>query len=155
MRGAIRRGTPRGRGMQPGPAVSASTEPARPRSRAELRRFGLTVGIAFGALAAIFWWRGHAPPATVLALLGVGLVGGGLAAPSALRPVERGWMTLARAISRITTPIVMTLLYFGVLLPTGLLRRALGGDPLRHDPDEQGYWADRGERRRSDLRRQF
>ena len=43
-----------------------------------------------------------------------------------LGPVQRAWMGLAHAISKVTTPIFMGVVYFLVLTPIGLLRRALG-----------------------------
>ncbi len=124
-------------------------------TRTELRKFGLTVGLAFCVLAAIARWRGHAPASAVLAALGVALITGGLAAPAALAPVERAWMGMAHAISKVTTPIFMGIVYFVVLTPVGLLRRALGKNPLRHRAREDSYWVDRGSEPASDLKRQF
>ena len=42
-------------------------------------------------------------------------------------------------------PLVMALIYFAVVTPTGLVMRALGKDPLRlkYDPDAQSYWIHR------------
>ena len=89
------------------------------------------------------------------AALGVALITGGLAAPAALAPVERAWMGMAHAISKVTTPIFMGIVYFVVLTPVGLLRRALGKNPLRHRAREDSYWVDRGSEPASDLKRQF
>ena len=41
-------------------------------------------------------------------------------------------MALAHAISKVTTPIVMGVMYFVVLTPVGVLRRGFGGNPLVH-----------------------
>jgi hypothetical protein len=121
------------------------------------RRFGLTVGGAFLVFAAIAWWRGHPTASMVLATLGGVLTLAGLAIPTYLGPVERAWMALAHAISKVTTPIVMGVMYLGVLLPVGVLRRGLGGNPLVHAPVEQGFWRPRpaGSRRSKSMRRQF
>ena len=130
----------------------------RPRlTAAEGRRFGLTVGLAFLALAGILWWRGHATTATVLATLGGTLVVAGLLIPTLLGPVEGAWMALAHAISRVTTPIVMGLMYAVVITPVGALRRAFGGNPLEHASADGSYWRTRpeGKRRSNSLSRQF
>lgn len=132
---------------------SDSSEPRF--SAADGRKFGFTVGIAFLVLAGILAWRGHAPVAAAFAGLGVLLLAGGVAIPSHLGPVYRTWMAGARAISRVTTPLVLGLVYFLVLTPTGLLRRVLGGDPLRHPESGNSYWAHRQDDGRSDLERQF
>lgn len=123
--------------------------------RAELRKFGLTVGLALGVLAGIAGWRGHVTVAAILGSLGGLLIAGGLVAPGVLGPVERAWMGLARAISKVTTPIFLGIVYFVVLMPVGLLRRTLGGHPLRHPSRGDGFWHDRGEAPPSDLERQF
>lgn len=134
----------------------AARIPARLTTR-EGRRFGGTVGGAFLLLAAISWWRGHAVPATVCGSLGGLLVLAGLVVPTHLGGVERGWMRLAHAISRVTTPVVMGIIYFVVLTPIGLLRRHLGRNPLVHTEEAQGFWRHRpAEARRSQsMDRQF
>jgi hypothetical protein len=124
---------------------------------AQGRRFGLTVGGAFLALALLAWWRGHPTLATILGAPGGALALAGLVIPSYLGPVERGWMKLALAISRVTTPIVMGVMYLGVLYPVGVVRRTLGSNPLVHPLVEQSFWRSRpaGARRSASMRRQF
>ena len=122
---------------------------------AEGRRFGLTVGGAFLVLAGLLWWRDR-PTGTLLAgVLGVMLGLGGLLVPGSLGPVYRAWMRLALAISKVTTPIFLGIVYFVVLTPIGLLRRALGHRALDHELQNGGYWVVRDEPRHSDLNRQF
>jgi hypothetical protein len=126
-------------------------------SAAAGRRFGLTVGGAFLVIAAILWWRDHAVATRVVGVLGAALALAGLVIPTSLGPVERAWMALAHAISKVTTPIVMGIMYLLVLTPVGGLRRLLGGNPLVHAPQGQSYWKPRppGARRTGSLRRQF
>lgn len=123
---------------------------------AQGRRFGLTVGAAFVAIAAFVWWRGHLKTAAVLGGLGGALSLAGLVIPRQLGPVERGWMRLAHAISKITTPVVMGAMYLLVLTPIGAVRRILGGNPLVHQPGDTGFWKSRPPgRSRGKLTRQF
>ena len=95
----------------------------------EPRRFGLTVGGAFLLLAAVSAWRGHTIPPRVLGSLGVLLVVPGLVAPRILGPVERGWMRFGAALGRVNSRILLTVLYYLVITPVGLVRRWLE-DPL-------------------------
>lgn len=133
----------------------AAGVPAR-LTTAQGRRFGFTVGGAFLVFAAIAWWRAHPAASTVLTGLGTVLVVAGLAIPTYLGPVERAWMRLAHLISKVTTPIVMGLMYLLVLTPVGVLRRLLGGNPMLHEENHQSYWKTRPEgRRTSNLKRQF
>ena len=109
-------------------------------STAEGRKFGLTVGGAFLAITAILWWRQHATAMLVTGSLGGALMLAGLLIPRHLGPVERAWMGLAHAISKVTTPIFMAVLYYLVLLPAGLIMRMFGNRPLVHPAGENGYW---------------
>ena len=102
---------------------------ASPKTARELRRFALTVGGAFAVLAAISWWRGHVWPPLVLGTLAVLLVVPGLLVPRVLGPVERRWMAFAEALGRFNTRIILSLLYWLVMTPVGLVRCAFR-DPL-------------------------
>lgn len=121
----------------------------------EGRRFGLTVGAAFAVLAAIGLWRGHQIVPGILGMLGMLLVLAGLAIPGRLGPVYDIWMRGAHAISKVTTPLFLSIVYLLVLTPSGLLMRLLGRDPLRHSESNKGYWIVRDPGERSNLDRQF
>jgi len=124
-------------------------------SKAECRRFGLTVGGAFVVIALVSRWRGHTLAPIVPASVGVVLLAGAIVAPMALAPVHRWWMGLARVISRITTPIVLGILYFIVITPFGLLMRAIGRDPLRRKRDVATHLITRSTAVSSSMVRQF
>jgi hypothetical protein len=120
------------------------------------RKFGGTVGSAFVFLAAIALWRQHPSSARVLGALGAVLIVSALLVPTALGPVERAWMAMAHAISRVTNPIAIGLVFFGVMTPLGLARRAFGGRGLPRHTHGASAWRVRTEgRRRGDLTRQF
>jgi hypothetical protein len=124
---------------------------------AQRRRFGLTVGGAFLALAAVVYWRGPIALSVTLAALGGALSLAAIVVPTLLGPVERFWTNAAHAMSKVTTPIVMAAMYVLVLTPIGFMRRTMGGNPLSHIQGEHGYWKDRpaGQRRSGSMRRQF
>lgn len=122
---------------------------------AEGRRFGLTVGGAFLLLSAVAWYRGHGPIAVALGGIGAALVLAGLLVPTRMGPVERAWMRMAHAISRVTVPVTMAAIYFVVITPIGLLRKATGGDPLNHVEHGGTFWKSRGARGATGMERQF
>ncbi len=132
----------------------AGPVPAR-LSAAAGRRFGLTVGIAFLVFAGIAGWRQH--PMLLRALGGIGgaLVLAGLVVPTSLGPVERAWMGLAHLLSRVTTPIFLGIVYFGVMVPIGLLMRLVGRRPLVHPLEDASYWRAPPSGGRSDITHQF
>jgi hypothetical protein len=120
------------------------------------RKFAFTVGIAFLVLAGIVRWRGGSTVPLVLGSLGAALLLAGLIVPARLGPVERAWMGLAHMISRVTTPILMGIVYYVTVLPIGLVMRATGRNPLVRAERAGGFWVERpADRRRSDLERQF
>jgi len=125
------------------------------QTRQELRSFGLTVGIAFIALAALLLWR--EPDGVfwkVFASIGAALVLAGLVIPAQLGPVYRGWMKFALLLSKVTTPLFMGIIYFGLFLFTGLIRRAMGKNAMVRREVNGSFWAAR-EVTRGNLERQF
>src|SRR5687768_2443127 len=128
--------------------------PAARLSAAEARKFGLTLGAAFIVLAAFMAWRSHERLSLVFGAISAALVLAVLVAPTRLAPVERGWMRMALAISSVTTPIVLGILYLLVVTPFGIVRRTLGRNPLRHEAAAGTHWLPRA-LPRSDLERQF
>jgi hypothetical protein len=107
------------------------------------------VGGAFLLLAFLLWRKTHVTGAAVAAVLGAALLLGGLAVPGQLGPVYRAWMGLAKAISKVTTPIFMSIIFFLVLTPAGFLVRLFGHRPLAPSRGTGTYWHSRpeGERR--------
>jgi hypothetical protein len=95
----------------------------------------------------------------VLAVLAVMFALSGLVLPSKLEPVERGWMAIAHALSRVTTPIFMGIVYFVVLTPIAFVRRLAGGNPMVHGAESDSYWVSRArpdpETARRRMERQF
>jgi hypothetical protein len=105
------------------------------------------VGAAFLVLAAITWWRDHPLLLRIFGSLGVGLFALGAAVPARLGPLYRAWMGLALAISKVTTPIFMGVVFFVVIAPVGLVMRLFGRNPIKHRPVDQSYWAPRDQPR--------
>ena len=133
----------------------AAPVPAR-LTTAEGRRFGFTLGAAFVVLGGLLLWRGRAAAPAVLAL-GVLLLAAALAVPTRLGPLQRAWLGLGTAISKVTTPIFLGVVYFGAILPIGLLLRALGRNSLSRHRPTASCWVPRPAEARSrrDMERQF
>lgn len=125
---------------------------------AEGRKFAFPVGAAFLVLAGIVWWRQHAILLYIFASLGGALWAAGFLIPGSLGPVYRGWMRFALLLSKITTPILMGIVFFLVIGPIGSLMRLFGKNPMkRQRQDDTTYWVAResGSSSQSDLTRQF
>ena len=126
-------------------------------SRGEARQFGLAVGVAFLVLGALQWWRGRPTSALIFGGLGAALVVFGIMLPGTLVPVRRAWMGMAVKISKVTTPIFMGVVYFGVLTPAGVARRMFGRGPMRRRLRGSSRWVVRDSQRRppEDMQHQF
>ena len=106
-------------------------------NKGELRTFGLTTGAILAAIFGGFipWaWDLNYPlwPWVIFAILGAFA----LVAPMLLQPVHRVWMRFGLLISKVTTPIIMGVIFFLLFVPVGLVMRLFGGDPLRRSLDE-------------------
>jgi len=119
------------------------------------RQFATTVAIGFGVLTLFALWRGRQLPAWIFGSVAILLVLAGFFIPHKLSGLERAWMKLAHAISTITTPIFMSIIYFVVLTPAGVIRRMGGGNPLVHRGVDGSYWVRRRAQEKEKARRQM
>lgn len=108
------------------------------------RSFGLVFAGFFAVVAAWSWWRSGTwlPYALGLAVLfGVAAV----LAPRVLGPLNRLWMRFGLLMSKVMNPIILGIMFYGVMLPIGLLLRWKGKDLLRLklDPAASSYWIER------------
>ena len=65
--------------------------------------------------------------------------------PGLLSPLNRLWFLFGLLLHKIVTPIVMGLIFFLTVTPTGLIMRLMGKDLLhrRLDPKAKTYWIER------------
>jgi O-antigen/teichoic acid export membrane protein len=110
--------------------------------RTGLRRFALTTGAIVALLFGLLlpWLIGIGLPLWPWIIAGI-LVVWGMAAPGTLRPLYRGWMRFGLLASRVTTPLLMGLVFFARFLPMGMALRLAGKDPMRRrrEPDAASY----------------
>jgi hypothetical protein len=105
------------------------------------RSFGLVMAAALAAVTLLnVWHAGRLWPWTG-GLAALFLVTG-LLQPSVLNPLNRIWLKFGLLLHRVVNPVVMALLFYGTVLPTGLVMRMLGKDLLRlkRQPDAESYW---------------
>jgi len=105
------------------------------------RSFGLTMAAALGVLTLLnAWHSGRLWPWT--GGLSVLFLSTGLLWPSVLNPLNRKWLKFGEILHSLVNPIVMALLFYGTVLPTGLVMRALGKDLLRlkRQTGVESYW---------------
>jgi hypothetical protein len=138
-------------------------ESRRAREAARIRRRGLiggAVGLAAASLVFFLWKK--PVPAAVIAAVALLLSLPGLVAPlTAGRAVARALDRLGHAVGTGVTWGLMTVLYYLLFLPVGLVLRARGklGIAREIDPRRPSYWTSVEERERArspaSYRRQF
>ena len=120
------------------------------------RSFGMVFAVVFALAAAYLaytgapWWWAAGTASALFALLA-------WLRPAVLDPLNALWARLGLLLHRIVNPLVMAVIFYGAVLPTGLLLRLFGKDPLRlqRDPAAQSYWLRREPPAPDHFRNQF
>lgn len=78
-------------------------------------------------------------------------------APRLLAPLNRIWMAFGKLPHKIVSPVVLGLLFLVAVVPTGLILRIRGLDPLRlkRDPAAKTYWLPRAPPAPNSFKNQF
>jgi hypothetical protein len=122
------------------------------------RKFGLTFAAIFLLLAAIGFYRGLHLTWLFAALAPVSLVLA-LKFPDVLHAPNRAWLKFGLLLNRIVSPLIMMMLFFLVVAPTGFILKSLKKDPLRlrREPSAKSYWLPRTDTREASesMRQQF
>lgn len=105
------------------------------------RSFGLVMAVALGVVALINWWHvGRVWP--WLGGLAVLFLAAALIYARALRPLNVVWFKFGLLLHHIVNPIMMGLLFYLTIWPTGLIMRITGKEFLRlkREPERDSYW---------------
>jgi len=125
----------------------------------ELRKFGFLVGAVLAVLGTLVWIR-HKPHYLWMLVPGILLILFGAAAPRALKQVYIAWMSLAIVLGFLVSSLLLSIFFFLVITPVGLVARAFGQDFLRLklEPRASSYWIPfpkKGPRSGSEYEQQF
>jgi uncharacterized membrane protein len=123
----------------------------------QLRSFGLLVG---GVFAVIGLWPAvfRVAPLRLWALVTAGLlIGSALVVPQVLKFVYQFWMLLGHILGWINTRIILSLIFYAVFTPAGVLMRLFKKDPMRRKPEPgaESYRVVRQPRPGSHMKQQF
>ena len=123
----------------------------------ELRNFGLLVGAIFNIIG--IWpmvIRGEQFRLWAVAG-GSALIFLGIVLPSWLKPIHRGWMWIGHVLGWINTRILLSLVFYGLITPIGLVFRMLEKDTMRQafSDTSSTYRVNRQSRPRSHMKFQF
>jgi hypothetical protein len=127
-------------------------------SEKDLRKFGLTVGFVLVIIsAALFYFEKSS--AVYFAIIGAMLILIAVIYPKILKPLNKIWMSLAILLGYVMSRIILTILFYLVLTPIGLLAKLFGKKflDLKYDNSAETYWEKRQikEKNKLDYERQF
>jgi hypothetical protein len=121
---------------------------------AQARKSALVVAAVLLLIAAWNLYRGRATVVMVFGSISVVLIIAGLFIPVAARAFHKAWMRLAVALGHVNSRVLLTLMYYLVFTPYGLVSRLAGRDPLRRrGAAGESYWTERKQTRQT--REQF
>jgi len=112
-------------------------------SSKEIRKFGLVIAIALGVIGSFIYVKfGNFDVVGWLWGIGLLFLILGFILPSVLRPIYKIWMLLAYFIGGIVSRVILTVLFYFVLTPTGLVLRLFGKDVLdkKFEKNRESYW---------------
>jgi len=108
----------------------------------ELRKFGITVGTVMLGIGIFALIKGNDVYMILLPIAGLCLLLG-LVAPIVLKPLQKVWMTLAILMGWLMTRVILTVTFYVIFTPIGLISRAFGKDYLntkRKKDAGESYW---------------
>ena len=122
----------------------------------DLRKFGVTLGIAFGLLGLIFFLK-QRPAYPYFLGLALFFFIFAFAAPGALKPIQKVWMTAALLMGWVMTRVILCVLFYLVITPIGFFLRISGKDLLaRKFPEEiSSYWTDHSQKDKATYENQY
>ena len=127
-------------------------------SKKELKKFGLTIGIVLLLIsAAMFYYsselRFH------FGIAGIVIIAAGYALPKILIPFQKLWMGLALVLGFIMSRVILTLLFYFIITPIGIIARLAKKDflDLSFNKSKESYWNYRQQKEynKLDSERQF
>ncbi|MFC2161906.1 SxtJ family membrane protein [Acidobacteriota bacterium] len=124
----------------------------------DLRKFGVTIGIALTLLGVLFLWQGK-EIYVYFFILSATLIFHSLLIPNLLKPLQKIWMTFAVMMGWFMSRVLLSILFYIIVTPIGLITGIIGKRflDLKFEKSKESYWNFRQakEVKRSDYERQF
>lgn len=108
------------------------------------KKFGLLFAAIFLALALYAYSKNVATLTIGLLLLVSGFfLISSLFYQTLLTPLNKAWFMLGMSLGKVVSPIVLGVIFFGLITPIGLIARLMGRDELKlKRPKKSSYWSE-------------
>ncbi|MFH1194761.1 MAG: SxtJ family membrane protein [bacterium] len=124
----------------------------------ELGKFGITIGLVLVIIAAVLFYYTK-PSYPYFGSIGILLILFGIIYPPVLKPLHKGWMSLAVILGFIMTRVILSILFYLVFMPMRFIARVFGKRfiDLRFKTESASYWNKREAKvyEQIDTERQF
>ena len=126
-----------------------------PSSKADLRKFGATLGIFFALVSVFLFFKQK--DFRVLLFISLFFLFFALAWPAFLKPFQKMWMTLALAMGWVMSRVLLIVVFYGILTPIGFFLKIKGKDLLRQnwDKKEASYWLPHAAKDKASCEKQY
>ncbi len=128
------------------------------KSDEAVKKTGLTLGVVLILIALLLWYLGKTSFIYFSITGGLFIILAFISIPI-LRPFHKLWMMLALLMGFVMSRVILTILYYIVLTPIGLLAKIVGKKfmPLGFDKKASTYWEKRENpvKQQIDYDRQF
>ena len=107
----------------------------------DLRSFGVTIGIILLLIGGFLFYKERESFQIFLYIAGA-FIGFGLIIPIILKPIYLIWMIFAVILGWIMTRFILSLLYYVVITPIGVVMRTFGKDflDIKKQAVQGSYW---------------
>lgn len=110
----------------------------------QARKSALMVAVVLLGIAAWNLWQQRPAVAAPTGLVALLLFLLSRVSSAAALAFHRVWMRLAHALGWINSRILLSVMFYGIITPYGLVLRLLGRNPLRRrGPGQESYWLPR------------
>ena len=109
--------------------------------KSDLRKFGITIGVILLVIAGFLFWK-EKESFQILLTFGITSCILGIVIPFILKPIYWVWMIFATILGWIMTRVILSLLFYIIVTPIGLIPRFFGKQflELRWDKSKESYW---------------
>ena len=114
-----------------------------PHSKKDIKSFGITIGIVLFIISGLLIYYDN-DAYQLIAIIASIFISLGFIFPVLLKPIYFVWMTFAAILGWIMTRFILSIVFYFILTPIGLLTRMLGEDflALKKLPSDS-YWNQR------------
>ena len=111
-----------------------------PSSKKEIKSFGITIGIVLFIISGVLIYYDK-DVYQLIAILASAFIGLGLILPILLKPIYFIWMVFAAILGWIMTRVILSLVFYLIITPIGLITKMIGEDFLAiKKKNSDSYW---------------